>query len=184
MILIFETHPIQYKAPIYQRLQQLRPGYVPRDLRHRRLDAGRLRQAEFGRKVTWDAPLLDGYPNTVLKQPEGRRAGQDSAACRGQRHLTSSCCKSRERPQRRPGRAVPFRVRRASVFLACATLLRIPIWIRVETQDEAFVRTRVEGRRAQRVLLAPPTSSSRTPSYIGLRSTANTCWSYGFKPKR
>ena len=70
MILIFETHPIQYKAPIYQRLQQLRPG----SFRVIYGTDGSMRDGldpEFGRKVTWDAPLLDGYPYTVLNNQKG-----------------------------------------------------------------------------------------------------------------
>jgi hypothetical protein len=66
MILIFESHPIQYKAPVYQRLQQLRPNsfrviYGTDSSMRDGFDS------EFGRQVTWDTPLLDGYSHTVLK---------------------------------------------------------------------------------------------------------------------
>jgi glycosyltransferase involved in cell wall biosynthesis len=135
MILIFETHPIQYKAPVYQRLQQLRPdsfrviygtdssmrdGYDP----------------EFDRKVTWDTPLLSGYPHTVLQNQKGPALeGFRSLSGRGVFNLLR---------QAKPKAVLvaPFLFEYdLCVFLSCL-LLRIPIWTRTETQDEAFVRAR------------------------------------------
>jgi len=138
MILIFETHPIQYKAPIYQRLQQLRPG----SFRVIYGTDGSMRDGldpEFGRKVTWDAPLLDGYPYTVLNNQKG-------PALQGIRSLSGKGIFKllrQEKPQ--AVLVAPFLFEfDMTVFLACV-LLRIPVWIRVETQDEAVLRTKWKG---------------------------------------
>jgi glycosyltransferase involved in cell wall biosynthesis len=138
MILIFETHPIQYKAPIYRRLQELRPG----SFRVIYASDGSMRDgydAEFGRKVTWDTPLLEGYPYTVLnnQRPDGRRDFR-SLSGRGVFQLLR-----KEKPQ--AVLLAPFLFAYdAAVFLSCQ-LLRIPVWIRVETQDEAMVRPKWKG---------------------------------------
>jgi glycosyltransferase involved in cell wall biosynthesis len=138
MILIFETHPIQYKAPIYQRLQQLRPG----SFRVIYGTDGSMRDGldpEFGRKVTWDVPLLDGYPHTVLGNQKGPALeGIRSLSGRGIFKLLRQ-----EKPQ--AVLVAPFLFEfDIVVFLSCL-LLRIPIWIRVETQDEAVVRPKWKG---------------------------------------
>jgi glycosyltransferase involved in cell wall biosynthesis len=135
MILIFETHPIQYKAPVYQRLQQLRPDsfrviYGTDSSMRDGFDP------EFGRKVTWDTPLLEGYPNTILKNQVGPSLeGFRSLSGRGVFALLRQL-----KPQ--AVLVAPFLYEfDLRVFLSCL-LLRIPIWTRTETQDEAFVRSR------------------------------------------
>jgi glycosyltransferase involved in cell wall biosynthesis len=138
MILIFETHPIQYKAPIYQRLQQLRPG----SFRVIYGTDGSMRDGldpEFGRKVTWDTPLLDGYPYTVLGTQKG-------PALQGIRSLSGrGVFKLLRQEKPRAVLVAPFLFEfDMTVFLSCL-LLRIPIWIRVETQDEAVVRPKWKG---------------------------------------
>jgi glycosyltransferase involved in cell wall biosynthesis len=134
MILIFETHPIQYKAPVYQRLQQLRPGSFEviygTDVSMR--DGY---DAEFGRKVTWDAPLLDGYPHQVLHNERGTALqGFRSLSGRGIFKLLSA---------RRPSAVLlaPFLFEFDVWTFLCCLVLRIPIWTRTETQDEAFVHS-------------------------------------------
>jgi glycosyltransferase involved in cell wall biosynthesis len=138
MILIFETHPIQYKAPIYQRLQQLRPD----SFRVIYGSDGSMRDgydAEFGRKVTWDTPLLEGYPNTVLGNQRG-------PTLQGFRSLSGRGIFALLRQEKPDAVLVaPFLFAfDAIVFFACK-LLRIPVWIRVETQDEAFLRPKWKG---------------------------------------
>ena len=138
MILIFETHPIQYKAPIYRRLQELRPG----SFRVIYASDGSMRDgydAEFGRKVTWDTPLLEGYPYTVLdNQRKDGLQGFRRLSGRGVFQLLR-----KEKPQ--AVLLAPFLFAYdATVFLSCQ-VLRIPVWIRVETQDEAMVRPKWKG---------------------------------------
>lgn len=133
MIFIFDSHPVQYKAPIYQRLQQIRPdsfrvfyatdstmrGYQDRD---------------FQAKVAWDTPLLDGYDYTVLHN-EGLTPLQGFQSLSG--HGVFAWLR-----RDRPAAALISQFLYAfdlTAYLSCV-LLRIPIWIRHETQDEAFSR--------------------------------------------
>ena len=64
-LLIFETHPIQYRAPIFQALESLQPGLFEvvyaSDFSVRGYD-----DPGFGAKLSWDVPLLSGYACRVL----------------------------------------------------------------------------------------------------------------------
>jgi glycosyltransferase involved in cell wall biosynthesis len=133
MVIFFDSHPVQYKAPVYQRLQQLKPGsfkvvYATDAPMRGHRDPG------FGQVVAWDQPLLEGYPNVVLHNERGTPlTGFRSLTGRGVRSLLR-----RERPA-----AVMISQFRYAFDLAAYRACRrykIPIWIRHETQDEAFVR--------------------------------------------
>jgi glycosyltransferase involved in cell wall biosynthesis len=136
MILIFETHPIQYKAPLYQRLQQLRPDsfkviYGTDSSMRDGFDR------EFGRKVTWDVPLLEGYPNEILHNDKGPIPLQGFGSLTGRGILKVL---RKERPY--AVLIAPFLFQFDATAFLYSVLLRIPIWTRTETQDEAFVRTK------------------------------------------
>lgn len=134
MLAIFESHPVQYRAPVYRELQRLVPGsfhvFYATDVSLR----GN-RDIEFGTSVSWDEPLLEGYPNTILKQERGE-------PLKGFRSLRGS------------GLAGVFRAHRPKAVLLTqflyeydlmalvqANIRRIPVWIRQETQDVAFERS-------------------------------------------
>jgi glycosyltransferase involved in cell wall biosynthesis len=133
MVFIFESHPVQYKAPVYQRMQQLKPNafeviYVSD------CSVRGYRDREFGEVVTWDTPLLSGYPHRVLHNERG-------TPLRGFRSLTGKGI-YRLLQDERP-RAMLFSQflyeADLTAYLSCLAL-GIPIWIRYETQDEAFRR--------------------------------------------
>src|ERR1700722_5374461 len=70
MLAIFESHPVQYRTPVYRELQRLVPGrfhvYYATDISVRgNHDAG------FGKMVAWAEPMRTGYPNTVVNQERG-----------------------------------------------------------------------------------------------------------------
>jgi glycosyltransferase involved in cell wall biosynthesis len=74
------THPIQYQAPLL-RLVAAQPdidftAFFGTDFSARAFTAG-----EFGQKITWDVPLLDGYRYEILPQlfspPEGQQPPLD-----------------------------------------------------------------------------------------------------------
>lgn len=136
-LLILESHPVQYHAPVYRELAMLCPGqtlvvYASDCSVRGHVDPG------FSRTISWDVPLLDGYANEVLHAERGE-------ALRGFRSLSGigiPALLRRVRP-----RAVLF-VQLAYefewvAFLTCL-VLRIPMWLRTETQDEAFVRGRLK----------------------------------------
>jgi glycosyltransferase involved in cell wall biosynthesis len=134
MLAIFESHPVQYRAPVYRKLQHLVPGrfhvFYGTDLSMRgNHDVG------FGRVVAWDEALLDGYPNTVLKQARhfslnGFRSLHGKGLC----HVFS-----KYRPQ--AVLQTQFLYEYDFAVLAHASIRRIPVWIRQETQDDAYERS-------------------------------------------
>ena len=133
VVLIFDSHPVQYKAPVYQRLQQLRPGtfkvvYATDSSLRGHHDR------DFGQVVAWDQPLLDGYPHLILHNERGTPlTGFRSLTGRGVHNLLQ-----KERPDAVLLSQFSYAFDLAT-FLGCVRL-NIPLWIRHETQDEAFVR--------------------------------------------
>jgi len=135
MLAIFESHPIQYRAPVYQELERMVPNqfhvFYGTDVTLRGA-----RDADFGNTLTWDEPLLDGYPNTVLNQERGE-------PLKGFRSLHGLGL-SRVFNQYRPKAILQTQYFYEYDFAALlhAWFRRIPVWIRQETQDEAVQRSR------------------------------------------
>jgi glycosyltransferase involved in cell wall biosynthesis len=135
MLAIFESHPVQYRAPVYQELQRLVPDrfhvFYATDVSLRGS-----RDAEFGNTLAWDEPLLDGYPNTVLKQERGEPL-KDFRSLHG-------CGISKIFDAHRPKAILQTQYFYEYDFavLIQAHIRRIPIWIRQETQDAAVPRSR------------------------------------------
>lgn len=135
MLAIFESHPIQYRAPVYRELERLVPNqfhvFYGTDVTLRGA-----RDKEFGKTLTWDEPLLDGYPNTVLNQERGE-------PLKGFRSLHGKGL-SRVFKRYRPKAVLQTQYFYEYDFavLLQAYFRRIPIWIRQETQDEAVQRSR------------------------------------------
>jgi glycosyltransferase involved in cell wall biosynthesis len=132
-LVIFETHPVQYRTPVYARLEQLCSGsfhvvYASDFSVRGGQDPG------FGQSISWDNNLLAGYPFTVLRKDlvkspsswadlDGRGVGELLRILNPQAILIHS---------------LRYRFDH-SVYLK-ALMLRIPIWLRCETQDNAFTR--------------------------------------------
>jgi glycosyltransferase involved in cell wall biosynthesis len=133
MVLFFDSHPVQYKAPVFQRLQQVKPDsfkvvYATDVSLRGHYDR------EFGKKIAWDQPLLEGYSSIVLKNERGKPlTGFRSLTGRGVYRLLK---------KERPGAVIisQFLYEFDLVTYISCLRLKIPIWIRHETQDEAFVR--------------------------------------------
>lgn len=143
MLLIFDSHPVQYKAPVYQQLAKLNPGafqvvyYTDCSVRGHS-------DRDFGQVVAWDTPLLDGYDHLVLNNERG-------VPLQGFRSLTGRGI-FRLLRKKKPAAVLLSQFLYAAdlvTYLACL-FLRIPVWIRHETQDEAFRRS--PGKRALRSL--------------------------------
>lgn len=135
MLAIFESHPVQYRAPVYQKLQRLVPGrfhvfYATDISLHGSHDA------DFGRNLAWDEPLLEGYPNTVLRQERGEPL-KDFRSLHG-RGLSRIFDSYRPQAVLQPQYFYEYDF----AVLFQAWIRRIPVWIRQETQDEAVPRSR------------------------------------------
>ena len=59
------SHPIQYQTPLLQRLSR-EPGIDLHVLFCSDLSVGEYRDLEFGQRIQWDIPLLDGYSYEFL----------------------------------------------------------------------------------------------------------------------
>jgi glycosyltransferase involved in cell wall biosynthesis len=129
-IFFFESHPVQYKAPVYQELQRLvpdafevvyasdcsiRPGSV---------------DIEFGVEVMWDIPLLQGYQNRILRNERGEPLTSSTSLTGNGIHRLLL----RERPAAVVLTHLRYRFDQVAYISALA--LGIPILVRQETQDE------------------------------------------------
>ncbi len=132
-LLVFDSHPVQYRAPIWRRLEELQPGtahiFYATDCSVRgHRDSG------FGRDLTWDTPLLEGYPHTVLNCENGvPLSSWSSLTGAGVLDLLGS----------QSATAVlltGLNYRYDWVAFWAARKRNLPISLRCETQDKAFER--------------------------------------------
>jgi glycosyltransferase involved in cell wall biosynthesis len=135
MLAIFESHPVQYRAPVYKELQRLVPNlfhvFYGTDISMRK-NGG----VGFGKTAAWDVPLLDGYPYTILDQERGKSLenfrslhGRGLSKVFDTYHPTAIL-------------QTQFLYEYDFAALFQAWIRRIPVWIRLETQDEAVQRSR------------------------------------------
>ncbi len=133
MLLILESHPIQYRVPVYQCMERLRAGackvvFGTDGAARGHHDPG------FGREVKWDLPLLAGYAFEVLhNQSGGTLDRRSSLHGKGVFALLQ-----RERPSALLLNGLVYHLDFAAYLGALR--LDIPVWLRSETQDSAFAR--------------------------------------------
>lgn len=153
-VYIFDSHPVQYKAPVYQAMARMAPGlFEVIYATDASVRAGHV-DREFGQAVAWDTPLLQGYDFRVLNSEHG-------VPLRGPRSLTGRGVWSlmkQERPQAIMLTQSYYLFDHAAYLSAMA--LRVPILIRQETQDamlagERSVLKSTVRRLAYRALYAP-----------------------------
>ena len=137
-VYFFDSHPVQYKAPVYQELQRILPDSFEIIYASDFSVRGGNVDKEFGKVIAWDTPLMTGYQFRVLGNERGVPLSSIwSLTGRGIFSLLR-----RERPK-----AVVLTQSRYTfdhVAYLSALVLGIPILIRQETQDEMFS----EGRGA------------------------------------
>lgn len=153
-VYIFDSHPVQYKAPVYQAMARMAPGTfeviyaTDASVRTGHVDR------EFGQAVAWDTPLLQGYDFRVLNNEQGvPLSGPRSLTGRGIWSLMR-----REKPKAVLLTQAYYRFDHAAYLAALS--LQVPILIRQETQDamQAGKRSRFKalGRYlAYRAMYAP-----------------------------
>lgn len=85
-ILALDTHPIQYKAPIYRRLQAAH-GHEVTVLYASDFSAKPFQDREFGVELAWDVDLLSGYRALFGSRAEpGEQPDPRALHCRGLAH--------------------------------------------------------------------------------------------------
>jgi glycosyltransferase involved in cell wall biosynthesis len=142
-LFIFESHPVQYHAPVYRELHRLcqqegrsaiQVFYATDASVRGHFDEG------FKATVAWDEPLLQGYPATVLNAENGvPLRGFNSLTGQGVAKLIKT-----GQPDAVLLTGLAYRFDWSAYLTALRH--RIPIWIRTETQDEAFARSPMKSR--------------------------------------
>jgi glycosyltransferase involved in cell wall biosynthesis len=134
ILLVVESHPVQYRAPVYARLNQICPGsvhvvYASDFSLKGGYDSG------FGGSLSWDSDLLAGYPSTI-------HSSNITAAPQGWNSLRGGGLRSlfqRIRPKAVLLTSLNYRYDHVAYLIALLNC--VPIWIRTETQDNAFRRS-------------------------------------------
>ena len=133
-LIIFETHPIQYRAPVYQEMEKIISGEFKVIFASDFSVRGYL-DKDFQQEFSWDIPLLSGYQYQVLNNEVGKGVHKWNGLT-GKNVFKKL---NEERPK-----AILLcsfnHLFSLTAYLA-AKILGIKIWIRVETQDEAFKRS-------------------------------------------
>lgn len=137
MLLVFDSHPVQYRVPIWREMERLQPGSVhvvyATDCSVRgHADRG------FGQTVAWDDPMLEGYPYTVLSCERGTPlSGWGSLTGEGVRRVLAE-------KQAKAVLLTGLKYRYDAIACLAARSRGIPLWLRCETQDAAFYRARLK----------------------------------------
>lgn len=137
-LLVFDSHPVQYRAPVWRCIEQIRPGTIhvvyASDCSVKGHD-----DSGFGQVVTWDEPMLIGYQNTVLNCEKGQPlSGWSSLTGAGIVEILDKL---------KPNFVLltGLNYRYDWVALWQSKKRNIPVFLRCETQDEASSRSRLKG---------------------------------------
>ena len=137
-ILVFDSHPVQYRAPVWRTIEQEVPGsihvvYATDCSVKGHVDSG------FGRSIAWDEPLLDGYAYSILNSENGiPLEGWNTLTGKGVGNIMDKI---------KPNVILltGFNYRYDLVAYIQAKLRGIPVWVRCETQDTAVERSWIKG---------------------------------------
>lgn len=132
--LILESHPVQYRAPVYRCLETLRPGCFEVVFGTDATAGKAYQDRDFGVSVTWDTPLLQGYASHSLSH--------DDASCLNRFTGLKGRGLWRLLNELRPRGLVLCQFLYAMDFVALtwARTHGVPVWMRQETQDLAYTR--------------------------------------------
>jgi len=134
-VFVFDTHPVQYKAPVYQKLEELTPGLFEVIYASDSSVKG-YKDVQFGVHLAWDTPLMQGYTHRVLGNEDASKSPTPAQfSGKGVYELLK-----RERPAAVMLTQSRYRFDHAAYFSALR--LGIPILIRQETQDVTYAQQR------------------------------------------
>lgn len=159
---VIETHPVQYHAPVYRRIQQ-QFGIPVNVLYGSDFSVAGYLDAEFGRSFAWDTDLLSGYTPIFLSRVAsgGARSAPEASArgVRGQlRYMHPHAVL-----------LVGYSPRFYWEALWYTRLARYPVLFRGETTDHAVVRGPIKRRLRDRFLRSLYGQCSAL-LYVGQRS--------------
>lgn len=161
-LLAIDTHPVQYKAPLYRRLQEDH-GHEVSVLYASDITTRAYRDEEFGVDLAWDQDLTAGYDARFESSAASDR--MFDVPCRS---LLRTIAAVRPQALMFGGYTGRF-VREAMLQTA---VLPIPWVFRAETTDHAITRSRLK-QRARDTLLQALYRRCSSLAYIGKRSRAH-----------
>ncbi len=136
-LLVFDSHPVQYRVPVFQLMEKHHPGCLHVVYGSDCSIRGH-NDPEFGKKVIWDEPMLAGYENTILNCEKGEPlSGWGSLTGKGVKEMIDKI---------RPDAIllVGLNYRYDLVAYLEARRRQIPVWLRCETQDYATHRSGIK----------------------------------------
>ena len=132
-LLIFDSHPVQYRVPIWKAINKIAPNsihvaYATISSVNGYFDKG------FNEKIAWDEPLLDGYSYTAMEAVRGTPfSGWRSLTGKGVRAIIQQL-------QPKAILLTGLNYQFDLIALVEARKAGIPISLRCENQDNAFAR--------------------------------------------
>lgn len=134
-LLVFDSHPVQYRVPIWKGLAHTSEitvhvayatdcsvkGYADK---------------EFGQNISWDDPMLEGYDFSILNSEKGK-------PLEGWNSLTGKGVRSKIKEIKPDAILLTgLNYRYDLVCYLFALINQIPLWLRCETQDFASERSK------------------------------------------
>lgn len=133
-LLVFDTHPVQYRVPVWQVMEEMSPGSV-HVVYASDCSVKGYADKEFGCLVAWDVPMLEGYDFTILHSEKGVPfLTWGSLTGKGVRDIIQ---------EKKPDAVLLTGLNYQFYVTAVieARKMRIPVWLRCETQDLAYTRS-------------------------------------------
>ena len=136
-LLVFDSHPVQYRVPIWQYMTRKSPGSVHVAYASDCSVRGFM-DKEFGTALKWDEPMLNGYESTVLNCEHGTPlSGWGSLTGDGVKALL-------EKVKPDAVLLTGLNYKYDAVAYMQAKRMGIPLWLRCETQDFAVPRSPIK----------------------------------------
>jgi glycosyltransferase involved in cell wall biosynthesis len=162
MLVVIETHPIQYHAPLYRLVQEVH-GIPVTAIYGSDFSTSGYRDAEFGTSFAWDTDLLSGYTAVFLSSvAQGGAASADDATTHGLRDVLRDLAPSAVM-------TVGYSPRFHRDAWLAALWIGCPIFFRGETNDEAVDRSWLKQIGRDAALRAAYSTCSRL-LFVGARS--------------
>lgn len=136
-LLVFDTHPIQYRAPLFQEMNRVFPGKIE-VVYASDFSVKGLMDKDFGQSVKWDTPLLEGHDFVVLNSFKNNDFSKWNFA--GYKEVFNVI--KLRKPKAIFLNALINNYFFLSVYLL-AILFRIPVWIRIETNETCNPRSKL-----------------------------------------
>ena len=143
-LLVFDSHPVQYRVPIWQSIEKKHPGSL-HVVYGSDMSVRGFVDKDFGQNIAWDDPMLSGYAYTILNCENGPLEGWGSLTGKGVKETIEKV---------NPDAVLLVGLTYKYDFVAYIQALKrgIPVWLRCETQDYAQA-PRSAGKEALRSII-------------------------------